>query len=91
MPGHRVIARGDRDACAALDARDRFGDAQAGAGDEDRIDAGRRRHAFRRRFDRGDADARCLAASKADAPDKHIRCALMALEADARAGFDRLR
>src|SRR5271154_5928656 len=61
MPGHRVVAGGDRNAGEALELRRRLGDAQAGAGDEDRLDAGRFGEADDPRFDRGDGNARGVA------------------------------
>ena len=61
MPGHRVIAGGDGNAGEALEPGCGLGDAQAGAGDEDRLDARRGGEAPDRRFDRGDGNARGVA------------------------------
>ena len=61
MPGHRVVAGGDGNAGEALEPGGGLGDAQAGAGDEDRLDPGRGGEAPGRGFDRGDGDARGVA------------------------------
>src|SRR5579863_3211828 len=61
MPSHRVVTGGDRNAGEPLELRRRLGDAQAGAGDEHRLDAGGRGEALNRRLDRGDRNARGVA------------------------------
>src|SRR5271156_4632919 len=61
VPGHGVVAGGDRNAGETLKIDGGFGHPQAGAGDEDRFDPRRRGKALDRRFDRGDGDARGVA------------------------------
>src|SRR3984885_15839881 len=61
VPGHGVVAGGDRNAGETLKTGGGFGHPQAGAGDEDRFDPRRRGKALDRRFDRGDRDARGVA------------------------------
>ena len=56
MPRHRVVAGGDGHASAFLKTLGGLRDAQAGAGDENRVDRGRCGKTLCRGFYRGDRD-----------------------------------